>query len=147
MSKAGKPWAVAQLEDHAVGIELCCFARTFEELEPLLKRDAVVTVTGRVSQRDRDGDRLSVIVDRLTILDPTAPVTVSLPLERCTRELVCDLREILERHPGDRAIRVRLLVGPKRVRQWEDEGGIRVTPGAELVCELTGLLGDGCLPG
>jgi DNA polymerase-3 subunit alpha len=145
--KTGKPWAVAQLEDQAVGIELCCFARAFEELGPLLKRDAVVTVTGRVSQRDRDGDRLSVIVDRITIPDLTAPVTVSLPLERCTRELVCGLREILERHPGDRAIRVRLLVGPKRVRTWEGEGGIRVTPGAELVGELTGLLGDGCLAG
>jgi DNA polymerase-3 subunit alpha len=144
-SKAGKPWALAQLEDHAVGIELCCFARILEEFGSLLKRDVVVMVTGRVS--NRDGERPSVIVDRVDLPDLSAPVTMALPLERCTRELVCELRKILERHPGDRGIRVCLLIGPGRMRQWEDEGGIRVRPAAALVSELTGLLGDGCLVG
>lgn len=144
-SKAGKPWALAQLEDQAVGIELCCFARTLEEFGSLLKRDAVVMVTGRVS--NRDGERLSVIVDRIDLPDLSAPVTMALPLERCTRELVCGLRKILERHRGNRGIRVRLLTGPGRVRQWEDEDGMRVQPSAALVSELTELLGDGCLVG
>lgn len=142
VSKAGKPWAVAQLEDHAVGIELCCFARTFEELGPLLKRDAVVLVTGRVSSRN---DQLSVIVDRVSVPDLTAPVTVTLPLERCTRELVRDLRAILMRHPGDRAVWLTLLVSPGRKTTVELGEWAQVTPGAGLVSELMGLLGDGCL--
>jgi DNA polymerase-3 subunit alpha len=144
MSKAGKPWAAAQLEDHTVGIELCCFARTFEELGPLLKRDAVVTVTGRVSQRDRDGDRLSVIVDRMSLADLAASLTVSLPLERCTQELVASFRAALEQHPGDRVVRVKLLVRRGYAPLLELDGRFRVAPGAELVGELTGLLGDGC---
>lgn len=145
--KTGKPWAAAQLEDHAVGIELCVFARTFGELGPLLKRDAVVTVTGRVSQRDRDGDRLSVIVDRMSLADLSAPLTVSLPMERCTRELVKDLRGILMRHPGERVVRLRLIVARGRATTVELGEWARVRPGAELVGELTGLLGDGCLAG
>lgn len=142
VSKAGKPWVVAQLEDHAVGIELCVFARTYEELGSLLKRDAVVLVTGRVSSRN---DQLSVIVDRVSVPDLSVPVTVSLPLERCTPDVVGDLREILERHSGDRAVRVRLLVRPGRTHLMEVSEGLRVVPGAGLVSELTGLLGDGCL--
>lgn len=144
VSKAGKPWVVAQLEDHTVGIELCCFARTFEELGSLLKRDAVVMVTGRVSSRN---DQLSVIVNRVSAPDLTAPVTVALPLDRCTPDVVGDLREILERHPGGRAVRVRLLVRPGRTHLMEAGEGLRVAPGAGLVSELTGLLGHGCLAG
>lgn len=145
MSKAGKPWALAHLEDHVVGIELCCFARTYEEFGPLLKRDAVVLVTGRVSSRDRDGDRLSVIVDRVSVPDLSAPVTVNLPLERCTPEIVGSFRAALEQHPGDRAVQLKLLVSAGHAPLLELGEKFRVAPGAGLVGELTGLLGDRCL--
>ncbi len=153
-SKVGNLRLVVKLEDYAASVEVVCFTRIVDEFGPLLKRDTVVLVTGRVSSRD--GERPSVIADRVVAPDLTAPMTVALPMEQYSRGLasylrailgrpIGDLRKILERHTGDRVVRVKLLVRPGHTPLVELDERFRVAPGATLVAELTELLGDGCL--
>jgi len=73
-----------------------------------------------------------------------APVTVSLPVVRCTPPLVERLREILLSHPGVIEVHLR-LTSPGRVTVMRLEESLRVERSSALFGDLKALLGPGCL--
>jgi DNA polymerase-3 subunit alpha len=69
INKNGEPWASAQLEDLAGGIEVLFFPRTYTAVGVDVAEDAIVLVKARVSRRD---DKISLIVNDLAVPDLTA---------------------------------------------------------------------------
>ena len=145
VNKNGEPWASAQLEDLAGGIEVLFFPKTYSVVGVNVAEDAVVLVKARVTKRD---DRISLIANDLVAPDlssagAVAPVRVSMLAARCTPERVAQLKDVLARHPGTQEVHLRLVNGG-RTHQLRLDDGLRVTPSGALMGDLKALLGPSC---
>ena len=103
MNKKGEPWASAQIEDLAGGIEVLFFPRTYAAVSIDVSEDAIVLVKGKVNKRD---DRVSLFVEDLAVPDLStgaggaAPVRVQIESARCTPERVGEAQGGPRRPPG-----------------------------------------------
>ncbi|MCV7316778.1 DNA polymerase III subunit alpha [Mycolicibacillus parakoreensis] len=148
VNRNGMPWASAQLEDLTGGIEVMFFPHTYSAFGAEVADDAVVLVAGKVRNQD---DRISLIANELVVPDFSAnaadrPLAVSLPTRQCTHDKVSALKQVLTRHPGTSAVRLRLISG-ERVTVLELDSALRVTPSSALMGDLKALLGPSCLSG
>jgi DNA polymerase-3 subunit alpha len=147
VTKMGKSWALASLEDLSGVVEVLFFPATYELVGMHIAEDAVVVVKGRVDKRD---DVPRVIAMDLSIPNisegPRGPVVVTLPAQKCTPPLVAGLREVLTTHPGTTEVRLELTNGAKTtVLRLGD--GLRVTPSPALMGDIKALLGAGSIVG
>src|SRR6185295_2861961 len=106
ITKQGRAWASATLEDLAGGVETLFFPNTYELIGQYIAEDAIVIVKGRVDRRDE--------------------VPRTMPITRCTPPLVVQLKEILVSHPGDAEVHVHLRNGSRTTVLRL--GGLRVAP-------------------
>ena len=145
MSKNGNPWAVVTLEDIDGSIEVLFFGETYLSYATMLAEDAVVTVRGRVRRRD---DAVQLQAMEVTLPDVSAadsrPVTITMPVSRCTPPVVERLREILGAHPGVTQVNLR-LTQPGRATVMRLEDTLRIERSSALFGDLKALLGPGCL--
>jgi len=149
VNRNGEPWASAQLEDLAGGIEVLFFPRCYQVVGVDVAEDAIVLLKARVSRRD---DRLSLIVNDLAVPDLTAgapgaagtPVKVSIRAELCTPQRVSKLKDVLANHPGTSEVHLVLVNGGRTTVLRLDEG-LRVAHTPSLMGDLKALLGPGCL--
>ncbi len=148
VNKKGEPWASAQIEDLAGGIEVLFFPRTYAAVSIDVAEDAIVLVKGKVNKRD---DRVSLFVEDLAVPDLStggtggAPLRVTLESARCTPERVGKLKEVLVAHPGPSEVHLTLLAanGASHVLRLDD--GLKVTNSGALMGDLKALLGPRCL--
>jgi DNA polymerase-3 subunit alpha len=148
VNKNGMPWASAQLEDLAGGIEVMFFPHAYSSYGSDIADDAVVLVNAKVAIRD---DRISLIANDLVVPDFSnaqmdRPLAVSLPTRQCTFDKVSALKQVLARHPGTSQVHLRLISGD-RITTLELDQSLRVTPSPALMGDLKALLGPGCLGG
>jgi len=149
VNKNGEPWASAQLEDLAGGIEVLFFPRCYQVVGVDVAEDAIVLLKARVSHRD---DRVSLIVNDLAAPDLTAagpgaagaPVKVNLRTELCTPQRVSRLKDVLSNHPGPSEVHLALVNGARTTVLRLDDG-LRVAHTSALMGDLKALLGPGCL--
>ena len=148
VNKKGEPWASAQIEDLAAGIEVLFFPRTYAAVSIDVSEDAIVLVKGKVSKRD---DRVTLFVEDLAVPDLSvggvggAPVRVTIDSARCTPERVGRLKEVLVAHPGPSEVHLTLLAanGASHVLRLDD--GLKVQNSGALMGDLKALLGPRCL--
>jgi DNA polymerase-3 subunit alpha len=69
----------------------------------------------------------------------TKPITLTLPITRCTPPMVDQLKEILVSHPGDAEVHVHLQNGSRTTVMRL--GGVRVSPTTALRADLKTILG------
>ncbi|MDQ1288976.1 MAG: polymerase subunit alpha [Actinomycetota bacterium] len=145
MTKQGKSWAIATVEDLGGAIEVLFFPQTYETVSHVLAEDLVVVVKGRVNRRD---DVPTIYATELSLPDldegDRGPVVVSMPVVRCTPPVVERLKDVLSTHPGPTEVHLRLTqAGRFTVMRLDD--GFRVTPSPALFGDLKALLGPSCL--
>ncbi|AQA05594.1 DNA polymerase III subunit alpha [Mycobacterium sp. MS1601] len=148
VNKNGLPWASAQIEDLAGGVEVLFFPQTYSAFGANIADDAVVLVGAKVAIRD---DRISLIANELVVPDFSSaqsdrPLAVSLPTRQCTIDKVSALKQVLSRHPGTSQVHLRLISG-ERITTLELDQSLRVTMSSALMGDLKALLGPGCLGG
>ncbi|WP_434062061.1 DNA polymerase III subunit alpha [Actinotalea lenta] len=145
MSKNGNPWASLTLEDLDGSVEVLFFGETYLAYTTVLAEDAVLTVRGRVRRRD---DTMQLQANEVSLPDVTAaderPVTISMPVSRCTPPVVEKLREILSDHPGVTDVHLR-LTQPGRSTVMRLDHGLRIEKTPALYGDLKALLGPNCL--
>jgi len=105
MTRQGNAWAIVNLADRDAAVEVLFFPASYRLARPMLAADNVVSVTGRIE--DREGT-LSVFGSELRLLDVSfaehggnPPVRLALPEHRVTEHSVGELKRILADHPGD----------------------------------------------
>ena len=147
VTKAGKPWAVAALEDLEAAVEVMFFPQTYEQYGTLLAEDTVVCVRGRVDRRE---DVPKLIARDLSLPDlsttPRGPVVIAMPATRCTPPVVDRLREVLATHPGTTEVHLALQSGAATTRLRLDER-LRVAATPALMGDLKALLGSAAIGG
>jgi DNA polymerase-3 subunit alpha len=145
MTKQGKQWAIATVEDLEGAVEVLFFPQTYEAYAHQLATDVVVCVRGRLSRRD---DVPSLHAQELTLPDTAVssdgPVVIVMPVTRCTPPVVGHLKDVLATHPGATEVHLR-LTSPQKAMLMRLDDGLRVTPSPALFGDLKALLGPSCL--
>jgi DNA polymerase-3 subunit alpha len=142
ITKQGRAWASATLEDLAGGVEALFFPNTYEVIGQFIAEDAIVVVKGRVDRRD-DTPRIMAMDMSLPDVShnpDSKPVTLTMPITRCTPPLVSELKEILSSHPGDSEVHVHLQNG-SRTTVMRLGPAVRVAPTPALRADLKMILG------
>lgn len=105
VTKQGNAWAIVNLADRDAGIEVLFFPASYRLVQHALAEDNVISVTGRIE--DRDGT-VNIFGSKLAVLDVSSaehggrpPVRLALPSHRITERSVGELKRILADHPGD----------------------------------------------
>ncbi|RKR87171.1 DNA polymerase III alpha subunit [Micromonospora pisi] len=147
ITKQGRAWASATLEDLGGAVEVLFFPNTYEVVGQYIAEDAIVVIKGRVDRRD-DQPRLMAMdmsMPEITAADEVKPVVLALPPSRCTPPLVERLREVLTSHPGSAEVHVRLVNGSRGTLLRL--GRMRVAPSTALMADLKALLGPSAVAG
>jgi len=141
VNKAGKPWALASLEDLEGAIEVLFFPSTYEACGIHLAEDAVLLVRGKLDKHEDMPRLIAMDVSVPDVTEPVrGPVTITLPANRCTPPMVERLKDVLSTHPGTTEVRLQVQAGAKvTVLRLDDR--LRVTPTSGLMAELKALLG------
>ncbi|MGW4815205.1 DNA polymerase III subunit alpha [Kitasatospora cineracea] len=142
INKAGNAWASIVLADRDGQIEVLFFPKTYLLLAELLAEDNVVSVKGRINERD---GALSLFGSELTVLDISSaelgtkpPVMITMPTVRAIPRIVGELKRSLQAHPGDHPVRLRTTARDKDVVY---ELGFLVDPNTAFASEIKTLLG------
>ncbi len=142
VTKLGKMWASATLEDLAGAVEVLFFPNTYELVADRLADDLVVAVKGRVNRRDTGS--VSIAVSDMKILDVAEadtgsgrPLTITLKESLVTAERMERLSEILARHKGRTEVRIAMGRHLLLVRDHP----VEVT--SALLADLKALVGAG----
>jgi DNA polymerase-3 subunit alpha len=142
ITKQGRAWASATLEDLGGAVEVLFFPNTYEVIGQYIAEDAIVVVKGRIDRRD-DQPRLMAMdmsLPDITAPDDAKPVVLVLPPSRCTPPMMERLREVLASHPGK--VEVHLKVNRHLMR-----AAPRVAPTTALMGDLKALLGPSAIAG
>ncbi|MEV1289848.1 DNA polymerase III subunit alpha [Micromonospora sp. NPDC049679] len=141
VTKQGRAWASATLEDLAGGVETLFFPNTYELVGQYIAEDAIVIVKGRIDRRDDTPRIMAMDMSMPEITEPgtTKPVTLTVPITRCTPPLVDSLKEVLTRHPGDSEVHVKLLNGSRTTLLRLN--AVRVASTTALMADLKTVLG------
>jgi DNA polymerase-3 subunit alpha len=143
ITRQGKPWGSAILEDLDGAVEAMFFPSTYEMVGEYLAEDAIVVVKGRVDRRE-DQPRLmamDLILPDISIPDDHRPLIIEVSPETWTEPLVEQVKAVLARHPGNNEVHLRLVEG--RRTTLLRVAPVRVTLSAALKAELKPLLGPG----
>jgi DNA polymerase III subunit alpha len=142
VTKQGRQWAAATLEDLAGAIEVLFFPQNYQLCATSIAEDAVVVVKDKVDRRD-DVPKLiamDLTVPDLSVDDP-GPFAVSMSVARCVPP-VERLREVLITHPADRGhLKMR---GHKRTTVVRLDDKLRVAASPARIGDLKQLLGPAC---
>ncbi|NLU78712.1 DNA polymerase III subunit alpha [Micromonospora sp. HNM0581] len=141
VTKQGRAWASATLEDLAGGVETLFFPNTYEVIGQYIAEDAIVVVKGRVDRRDDTPRIMAMDMSLPDVSTSTAnkPVTLTIPVTRCTPPLVERLKETLVLHPGDAEVHVKLLNGTRTTTLRLSP--VRVAATTALMADLKTVLG------
>jgi DNA polymerase III subunit alpha len=145
VNKAGKPWALASLEDLEGAIEVLFFPSTYEACGIHLAEDAVLLVRGKLDKHEDQPRLIAMDVSVPDVTEPVrGPVTITVPATRCTPPMVERLKDVLATHPGTTEVRLQVQAGAKMtVLRLDDR--LRVTPTSGLMAELKALLGPAAI--
>jgi DNA polymerase-3 subunit alpha len=141
---SGNPYGMITIEDFEGEVTVMFMGKTYTEFQPILQQDAILVVRGRVSRRD-DGLNLhaqSAFAPDVGSFDEAGPLTLVLPEQRATEQVIQDLADVLRRHSGDTEVRLKMHRG-RTAKVFEVPLHVRIT--ADLFGDLKSLLGPQCL--
>ncbi|QSB14624.1 DNA polymerase III subunit alpha [Natronosporangium hydrolyticum] len=148
VTKQGKLWASASLEDLDGAIEVLFFPSTYDAVSDQLADDLVVALKGKVNRRDSGS--VSVVAHDLAVLDTSAvaaaggrPVTIRMKDSAVTEGAVERLREVLVQHQGDTEVRLELRYTGNRQPELLKLPRYRVQVSPALMADLKALVGSG----
>ncbi|MFZ0139553.1 MAG: DNA polymerase III subunit alpha, partial [Aeromicrobium sp.] len=127
-------------------LDVLVFPGAYQLAAPALVPDTVVVIKGRVRRTDDglDINALEVTMPAMNTAAAGAPVVVSLPVARCTSDVVNGFKQVLAAHPGVTEVHLR-LVGNDGTKVMRLDDSLRVKPSSALIADLKELLGPHCL--
>ena len=141
---SGKPYANVTIEDFDGELTFMLSGKNFDELGPRIQNDIVVTIRGRVSERD-EGRTINLY--SLGVLEAPADnenlvLKLRLDEKEATRGVLQALNGVLEAHPGDSEV-VIYLTGTGKPKAFALPNRVKVSN--ELFAEIKLLLGVNCI--
>lgn len=143
-AKSGNLYGMVTIEDFGGELQVLFMGKSYLEFGDMLQPDSIVAVRGRINVRD-DGPTMHAYGVRSVDVgsqNETGSLTLMITETRATEPTMRELKEILERHPGQHTVTLKLL-NDHSTRVFELPTHIHVK--SDLFGELKALLGAGCL--
>jgi DNA polymerase-3 subunit alpha len=134
------------VEDFSGSAEVLVFPETWTLIGDRIKPDVPVLLKGRYSKRDQGADNPSFVVESVTPfaeLRATGNVAISLDLpmdSKLSAEVMADVRELLEHHPGSAPLELRWTDGNGTTARLRSRS-LRVAVTTAALSGLRALLG------
>jgi DNA polymerase-3 subunit alpha len=143
-AKSGNMYAMVTLEDFSGEVQALFMGKSYLEFQGLLVADSVVSLRGKMNQRDDGMTMHAYGVKALDTgnIDDGAPLAISLSDQQATESVMRELKEALSRHPGESEVRIELRTR-SAIRVLQLPVTVQVNP--DLFGELKGMLGPRCL--
>ena len=147
ITKEGKSWAIAAVEDLSASIEVLFFPKSYEMFGGELAEGIAVAVRGRVNRRE---NAITIVGMDLMVFDLTSvtpdgsPPVVVVADAKQINELAPEFRRILVSHQGTSPLRLRLR-GPSGGTSMWAFPDYPVDPSPSFLSEVKGLLGRACI--
>jgi DNA polymerase-3 subunit alpha len=143
-TRKGERMAFVTIEDLQGQVEVIVFPEVYKDYGAALETEQPVLVRGVV---DWDEDSVKIIADRIVPLAEAATrltpqVHISLPTLGLTRDLLGQLRAILERSRGSSAVYLHLLFPDAREVVILPDERFQVVPSEDLVQDIEALFGQ-----
>jgi DNA polymerase-3 subunit alpha len=139
--KSGKPYLLVTIEDFEGEISFMLTGKSFSEYASQLKPDMVVSVRGRVNNRD-DGRNLSVysvnVLDAPVAGEYQGKIHVRIDNEKANRETLERLNSIIKQNPGNSEFII-TIAADGQTRTYNLPQKVRYS--VEFIGELKVLLG------
>jgi len=138
------------LEDLTGRVEVTIFPALYLQHKESLQEDHVVCIKARVETGERDEEAATV---RVVALDASEPrlkspeqcdLFINMDHSQAEREVVNELKDILERHPGSTPVKLKLR-NDDGIKVFQLPRELCVSPDSSLYAEVLSLLGDGCI--
>lgn len=146
VTKQGNTWAIVKLEDLEGSLEVLFFPKVYQLYAPSLAQDVVISVLGRINERDGS---VSVNAQEMQVLDVSAatgkepPVLIIVAEDRITEPTTAELKRILQAHPGDAPVHLQLRRHGGRKGVLVNLEFFQVRPSPALFGDLKSLFGAG----
>jgi DNA polymerase-3 subunit alpha len=145
-TKRGDRMAVFMLEDDVAKVETVVFPEAFGKYGSLITDDAMLVVRGKY-ERDEETSRL--VASEITLLETVrerAIREVEIRLSgSVARQMMRDLNDVLERHPGDRRVSFVVEVAGGSALRVRAATARRITPSDRFVRDVEALCGAGAV--
>jgi DNA polymerase-3 subunit alpha len=143
-TKNGEPMLFFRLEDMEAGIEVACFPKLVAEAGPLIREDAVITVSGRLDHR---GDSVKLVAAQVRELRAIPAVRIVVDSVALSQQAIERLKGVLSNHPGPTEVHLHISTDtagriPTVVRLGDD---YRVETTGSLLAEIRELFGPRAL--
>jgi DNA polymerase-3 subunit alpha len=122
------------------------FPAVYQAAMLVLALDRIVVVRARIKRGDEGLDLNAAEVTEAMAgnAQSTGPLAVTIPVARCTGEVIAAFKGTLSAHPGVTEVHLR-LVGTEGVKVMRLDESFRVDPSSSLISELKELLGPQCI--
>lgn len=148
VNKRGDTWAIVTIEDHDTGIDILFFPSTYMAVSYELMDDAVVSVRGKLNERDGS---LNIYGQELNPLDISSienaafpPIVLTMRPQQVVPELVNEIKEILSTHQGERPVQIHLRQRGGGTLKFALPGW-KVDGGSSFMADMKQLLGPSAL--
>ncbi|MBW8486752.1 DNA polymerase III subunit alpha [Actinomadura parmotrematis] len=146
VTKQGNTWAIIKLEDLDGTLEVLFFPKVYQLYSPQLASDMVISVLGRINERDGS---VSLHAQDMELLDVSAatgkepPVVITVGEEKVTPQTIGEIKRILQAHPGEAPVHLLYKRHGGRKGVLFNCEYFQVKPSPALFGDLKSLLGAG----
>ena len=140
-------WGKITIEDFHGSATVLAFRDAWEQSKEILVPDALVLISGKVSDRERDEEAPPVFLDSAELLDTLKKtdrlgVRIDLPTSGAGHPDFGRVRDILERHPGKAIVELRLGRDNGQSAPRFRSRSLTVSPDADTLTELRAVFGE-----
>jgi len=114
MTKTGKPYGSITIEDYTDSFQLTLFGKDYEYYRKYFYQGYTLLIKGRVEPRMYNENEFEVRVKSMVMLhdvkaEMVKSLTLKLPLNNITEELVTELRIATDKHKGNVTLKIKVI--------------------------------------
>jgi DNA polymerase-3 subunit alpha len=143
-TKKGERMGFVTLEDLKGSVEVICFPEAYRRALPLIQEDRPLCIRGVLEHGEEQSKIVASDVYSLEEVQgmQAPPLQLVLCADRVKEGDLQGLREVLQRHPGPREMRLHLILEGGRAAVLAPPPELRVDPSEPFRAELRGRLGE-----
>lgn len=143
VSKNGNGWGIFEVSDYAGKLELRMFGDDYQKFKHLFEPGKALFIKGSY-QRSWRGEELEFKLKEASLLEGigeslTDSITLKMPLDALTKELVNSIDDLCKRHKGKQRLRVELIDKTNRLKLNMISKGRTVQASNEFIDEIARL--------
>ncbi len=144
ISKKGTGWGLFTIQDFNASLEIPLFSDDYMKFKGLFEQGNCVFITGTYEARWNKKDEFQLRIREVTLLENAGKnlasnITLKLPVEAITADMLDQLETLLKKHKGQHQLRITLLNYANKTSLPFVSASRKVNVDNELVKELEGM--------